>query len=506
MPDEEFVPTAPASPDVKQRAKPSADQHVAELEEEVARLQAEAAAHSEKIATAESEVAEQLEDMAEQACDQAEMENEIERLQYEREQLKGSLVRAKADLAFVERKFADAERQIQDKDQLLKRPATMLAQKERKNKQLETQMAEKDAIAKGLREQLAEARAAIAKGTAGMHSEESRTQLLRHLASAQKGQASAEDRIWSLEELLEERNQSLEEAQAKADSLSAKLEEAEERGLRLAERLNEAQEQPAPEPGSSPGNAALEAALETQRAAEEALAARGAEALRHQAEVKRLEAQLRSATQVLAEFEDTTAQLRIRLSDCEAAPRQSSETKERLQVLARRCRELEAAGRKLLAELDEKDELLAERERELQFLTCTGSSPGLRRAVPVADPGGESTQHWSRDGSTRTSEVEHWSPSASLERSRSGSRSRELPRGRREPRSQRSEGGVDATTPLSGRCWGPRQPDVAASAAHGAVRAGWQTGRTWQGRWSHGGSSWHSGSYPGSWASCSDRD
>lgn len=476
-----------------------AQQRIAALEEEVARLRTEAAAHSEKIAHAETEVAEQREDIAEQACDQAEMESEIERLQYEREQMRGNLVRAKADLAFVERKFADAERQIHDKDQLLKRPAATIAQKDRKNKQLETQLAEKDAVVKTLRDQLSEARAALSKGTAGMHSEESRAQLLRHLASAQKGQTMAEEELRSLKQRLEERSRCLEEAQTETERLVQELKDAEKRNLQLTERLSEAQEQPAPEP-ENPAGADEEQAAVLQ-------VALASQAERHQAEVKRLEGQLRAATQVLAEYEDTATQLRARLTDCEASPSQNHQTKERLQALARRCRELEAAGRKLLTELDEKEELLAEREMELEFLRCASGSPGPHRQGPISDSDGFARCR-SGDVGVSNSMEERSSSSVPHERSRSGSRSRELPReDQSQLRCQRQERSVGKATPLSGRCWGPRQPDV-SSAAHVAGRAGWQTVRTWQNgaQWLHGGSSWHGGSYAGSWASCSDRD
>uniref|UniRef100_A0A7S4W1R1 Uncharacterized protein n=1 Tax=Alexandrium monilatum TaxID=311494 RepID=A0A7S4W1R1_9DINO len=361
---------------------------------------------------AEGEAAEHRDDIAEQACDQAQLETEVDRLEHQREQLRGELAKAKADLGFVERKFKDAERCLADREQLARRPATLLAAKERKNKQLLKQVEEKAQTIGALREQLAQARSAQ-KRSQDAAPGESHDLLRRQLSAAQRDQAFSEEKCWRLEEALEERDRAVEEAEAEAQRLAGCLEEEEERRLALEKRLAQAEEAAAavaaplaeaPDVlaasvvgGKDRGAAGAPAELEALRAQLEELealrpqlaqarAAQGhAEAQAQQLqqaragqddELARVRDELQAATQLLVEFEAAATGLRQQLEEVlsarvepEAVGQDAVAALERrMGATSRRCQELEAAGRKSLVELEERDARIEEQGREVRRL------------------------------------------------------------------------------------------------------------------------------------------
>jgi len=311
------------------------EREVVELRTEVKRqaatirgLEAEAEEQVRLRKGAEDEVDEQRGDIAEQACDQAELEAEVQRLELERDELRGSLVRARSDMAIVERKFDEAERHLADKEQLARRPAMIVAQKERKNRHLQKQLEANSMLIKTIREQLAEARHSADKITSDVAEEETRERLVQRLSSAQRSQAFSEEKCWQLEEQVEDRERALEEAELEAQRLAGRLDEEEEQRLILAEELRQAK---------ATMKVAAEEGHNCERSGDKVNIAKWRE------QVRQLEAVDPSHVQV-----------------CASGTQHHASTK-----LIIRCGELEVAGKKLLLELDEKDRRMAVQEKAL---------------------------------------------------------------------------------------------------------------------------------------------
>jgi len=189
---------------------------------------------------AEGRAQEQQQDIAEQACDQATLEADVWRLEQERDQLRCTLLRTSTDLEKFEHKCAGAERELANKDQLAKRPAHMLAQKERKIQQLNKHIEEKALVIKNLREQLAQSQSKAAASARNMNSEKVRQQLRQEVTSSTKTQAFLEERCWQLEEDLEAWDCTIRETEAEVARLASQLDQVEQQKHLLEEQVQEA--------------------------------------------------------------------------------------------------------------------------------------------------------------------------------------------------------------------------------------------------------------------------
>lgn len=314
-----------------------------------ARLQKEARRRE----AAEGEAAEQAEDIAEQACDHVQLESQVEQLDRSCSRLEGELVRTRAALAAAERRTAELERRVADGEQMARRPAALLVERERKNKQLSQQLDEKARLIASLREQLREAQSAVAAPPRPSASEddaadgESCKVLLRQVAALRRGADEAEARCWQLEETLEE-------ALREARSLANRLEQSEHHRGELAEGTREAE-------------------LARARAEEEcskAVAAAGVAAAESPA---RRSCGAGSGDQGEQEVEEEPSppsepsrEVReVLWEEAELAARRIEDLEARLRAAARRCGQLEVAGRKLLAEMDERGWHLERAEEEV---------------------------------------------------------------------------------------------------------------------------------------------
>ena len=354
---------------------------------------------------AEGQVSEHANDLAEQACDQGELEGEVKRIGRQCEQVRGELARSKADLVVMERKLAEAERALADKEQLARRPEMLLAAKERKVQLLQKQIDDHVSTIRVTKDQLAEARAVAQKAMPDVAAEDSHEHLASQLMAARRDRAFTEEKIWRLEEELEERGRLVEEAEKEAQRLAGLLDEEETRRRELGARLDAAEaagegaappagkpqgaappaEQPAPEPEAR----AAELERERLRKALEAQATELEGAWRENA---RLDSKLKVATNVLAELEAMSAQRRA--PPAEAEDRKAGDRK-RLEAAVKRCHQLEAAGRKLRAELDERDQRLSEQSlealalrRRVSDLSLSLEGRGGRRGDPVEPAAG----------------------------------------------------------------------------------------------------------------------
>lgn len=311
-------------------------------------LRAEAAEQARLREVAEVEVVEQREDIAEQACDQAELETEVQSLELERDELRGSLARAKKDLVLIERKFGEAERHLADNEQLARKPVMIVAQKERKNRQLQKQLEAKAALIKAIREQLSQAQKSAHCIVSDVADEETRERLLQRLSSAQRAQAFSEEKCWQLEEDIADRDRALEEAELEAQKLAGRLDEQEEQRLLLdakhRQRPDAEDEAAESKTFASSGGTWEDIATEWRERA------------------RQLEAQVCSA--------DSQVRAATKAAD--------SESYKRLCAMTTRCGKLEAAGKKLLTELDEKD-----RRLEIQGLALQVAQRQAAELQPV---------------------------------------------------------------------------------------------------------------------------
>jgi len=203
-----------------------------------------------------------------------------------------------------------------------------LAQKDRKIQQLQRQLDEKAILIKTIKEQLEEARKNSPHLESDVVEEETRDRLLQRLSSAHREQAFSEEKCWQLEEQLEDRDRALQEAQSKLQSLEDRLRKQEERFQESDERSR--------------------AVADKSSEESQIQALRG--------EIEDRDRQLQHATKRITDVDEMVSQLQAKLKAC------GSESQAELQMVKKRCTDLEIAGKKLLLELDEKDRQIHAKE------------------------------------------------------------------------------------------------------------------------------------------------